>query len=204
VGCLAYRFPFEGSRMRAVFEPSSPRTSWPLMEFATLSSVNSSNVADILVTCTHLREMFPRPRRAFATAVLCLLTKTDSSSYEPRFSFRVRSCPAPAQLASWTPPLGSRSPSRHKSTKSTDHRVSHAQLRFALSVSHALDDFRLRTPRGLVSSHSHVQDSLFRGFPRCQADSPLRRAVPSCRFASFASRRVASALPAQPASPSGS
>jgi hypothetical protein len=52
-------------------------------------------------------------------------------------------------------------------------------LSFALSVSHALDDFLLHTPCGLVSSHSHVRDSHFRGFPCCQADSLHQRPVPS-------------------------
>lgn len=49
-----------------------------------------------------------------------------------------------------------------------------AHLRFALSVSHALDDFLLQLPRGLISSHSHVRDLHFRGFPCCQAGSPHR------------------------------
>jgi len=56
-----------------------------------------------------------------------------------------------------------------------------AHLRFALSVSRALGDLLLRLPRGLISSHCHVRDSHFRGFPRCQAGSPRRRVVPSCR-----------------------
>jgi hypothetical protein len=38
---------------------------------------------------------------------------------------------------------------------------------------------------GLVSSHSHVRDSRFRDFPRCQANAPHRRAVPSCRWREF-------------------
>lgn len=56
-----------------------------------------------------------------------------------------------------------------------------AHLCSAHSVSHALGDFLLQLPRGLVSSHSHVRDSHFRGFPRCQVGSPHRRVVPSCR-----------------------
>jgi hypothetical protein len=35
---------------------------------------------------------------------------------------------------------------------------------------------------GLVSSHCHVRDSLYRGFPRRPADTPRRCAVPSCRW----------------------
>jgi hypothetical protein len=49
-----------------------------------------------------------------------------------------------------------------------------AHLRFALSVSHAPDDLLLQLPRGLVSSHSHVRDLHFRGFPCRQAGSPRR------------------------------
>jgi hypothetical protein len=79
------------------------------------------------------------------------------------------------------PSLGFRSPSRHECVESTVHRASQARLCFALSVSRALGDLLLRAPRGLVSSHCHVRDSLFRGFPRCQAGSTHRRVVPSCR-----------------------
>jgi hypothetical protein len=81
----------------------------------------------------------------------------------------------------WAPSLGFCSPSRHECVESTVHRASQARLCFALSVSRALDDFLLRAPRGLVSSHCRVRDSLFRGFPRCQAGSSHRRVVPSCR-----------------------
>jgi hypothetical protein len=51
----------------------------------------------------------------------------------------------------------------------------------ALDVSHALDALLLHIPRGPISSHSHVRDSHFRGFPCRQAGSPHRRVVPSCR-----------------------
>jgi hypothetical protein len=34
---------------------------------------------------------------------------------------------------------------------------------------------------GFVSPRSHVQGSLFRGFPPGEAAPPRRRAVPSCR-----------------------
>jgi len=79
-------------------------------------------------------------------------------------------------------PGGSRSHSRHKRTESTYHRASHTRFRSALSVSRALDGLLLHTPCGLVSSHCHVRDSHLRGFPRCQAGSPHRRVVPSCRY----------------------
>jgi hypothetical protein len=76
---------------------------------------------------------------------------------------------------------------------------SHAHLRSALSVSHALDGLLLCLPCGLVSSHCHVRDSLLRGFPRCQADLTLRRAVPSCRLPTLASNRVAPIVQLRPA-----
>jgi hypothetical protein len=53
------------------------------------------------------------------------------------------------------------------------------QLWAALGVSHALDGFIPGQPCGLISFHSHVQDSLFRGFPHYQASLPCRHAVPS-------------------------
>jgi hypothetical protein len=56
------------------------------------------------------------------------------------------------------------------------------RLRSAHSVLHALGEFLLRIPRGLISSPCHVRDSHFREFPRCQAGSPHRRVVPSCRW----------------------
>jgi hypothetical protein len=79
-------------------------------------------------------------------------------------------------------PGGLVSHSRQKRTESTYRRASHARLRSVHSVSHALDGFLLRKPRGLISSHCHVRDSHLRGFPRCQAGSPHRRVVPSCRY----------------------
>jgi hypothetical protein len=65
-----------------------------------------------------------------------------------------------------------------------------AHLGSALSVSHALDGLLLQLPRGLVSSHSHVRDSHFRGFARCQAGSSHRRVVPSCRSRSSPTSRL--------------
>jgi hypothetical protein len=64
--------------------------------------------------------------------------------------------------------------------KSTSCRASHIRLSCVPNVSHVLDALLLHIPRGPISSHSHVRDSHFRGFPRCQAGSPLRRVVPSC------------------------
>lgn len=62
-------------------------------------------------------------------------------------------------------------------------RVSRAHLRSALDVSHVLDGLLLLRPCGLISSHSHVRDSLFRGFPHHPAAPAHRRNVPSCRLA---------------------
>jgi hypothetical protein len=50
--------------------------------------------------------------------------------------------------------------------------------RSALSVSHAPDGFLLFWPRGPISSHCHVQDLPFRGFPRRSADKTRRPAYP--------------------------
>ena len=69
-------------------------------------------------------------------------------------------------------------------------RASLSRLCSALDVSHALGGLLLRVPRGLVSSHNHVQDSRFRGFPRCQADPPRRRTVPSCRHVTGPCQRL--------------
>jgi hypothetical protein len=65
------------------------------------------------------------------------------------------------------------------------------RLSFALSVSHALDELLLHSVCGSISPHSHVRDSLFRGFSRCQANTTHCCAVPSCRFTTFASSQVA-------------
>jgi hypothetical protein len=104
-----------------------------------------------------------------------LLSLTSPSEY-----VLLVTCPTP--LLGRAPSLGSASPSRQKRLESTQRRVSHTRLRSALSVSHALDGLLLHTPCGPVSSHCHVRDSLFRGFLRCQAGSPHRRVVPSCRY----------------------
>jgi hypothetical protein len=76
-------------------------------------------------------------------------------------------------------------------------------LRSALGVSHALDGFLSPRPRGLVSSHSHVRDSPFRGLfpPPSRTASSTARALLSLTTGSY--RRVASAAPAPVTSPSG-
>jgi hypothetical protein len=98
-------------------------------------------------------------------------------------SYRVRSCLSPARcpraLGAF---LGVPVPFATLACGVHCSLGSQTQLRSVLSVSRTLDGLLLLTPCGLVSSHCHVRDSLFRGFPRCQAGSPHRRVVPSCRF----------------------
>jgi len=63
-----------------------------------------------------------------------------------------------------TPSLGFLPSSRHQREQSTSRLASQATLRSAHSVSHAPDGLLLLTPCELVSSRSHGQGSLFRGF----------------------------------------
>jgi len=55
-------------------------------------------------------------------------------------------------------------------------------LRSALDVSHVLDGLLHRRLCGFVSPHSHVRDSLSRGFPPHGAVRACRSPVPSCRW----------------------
>jgi hypothetical protein len=104
--------------------------------------------------------VFPRRRHQF------LDRKTDhpllsfSSASESLFT-----CHCPGAMRLDTTSSGFLPPSRHQPTESTQQRASHARLRSALSVSHALDGLLLRAPCRLVSSRCHVRDSHFRGFP---------------------------------------
>jgi hypothetical protein len=77
-------------------------------------------------------------------------------------------------------PWDSLSPSRHEYPESTHRLASQSNLGSALSVSHALDGLLLLAPCELVSSHCHVRDLLFRGFPRQSAALTHRQTVPSC------------------------
>jgi hypothetical protein len=98
--------------------------------------------------------------------------ESGSSSRELRLLFRVRpSRTCPVHGCTERLPWSSRSPSRHQSWRSTCDRGSTPDLRSALGVSHAPDGFRPPRPRGLVSSHNHVRDSPFRGFPRHPAEA---------------------------------
>mgnify|MGYP003574348997 FL=1 len=135
------------------------------------------------VICSHLEPQFPTPRWFSLGAVPRSLASSGSSSYELYLPYRVRSCLSPARcpraLGAFLEvsfPFATLACGVHYSPGS------HTRLRSALSVSHALDGLLLLTPCGLVSSHCHVRDSLFRGFLRCQAGSSHRRVVPSCRY----------------------
>jgi hypothetical protein len=125
-----------------------------------------------------------------------LVSSTSLSKYVAAFHLpKVRKQRAPS--------MGFCFPSRHPCAESTKQRASQAHLCSALSVSHTLDGLLLLALCGLVSSHCHVRNSHFRGFPYCQADSTHRRIVPSCRFANIPSRQVALPVPEPNATPSG-
>ena len=63
-----------------------------------------------------------------------------------------------------TPSLGFLPSSRHQHRQFTSRSTSQVDLRSAHSVSHTLDGLHLPIPCELVSSRSHGQGSLFRGF----------------------------------------
>jgi hypothetical protein len=113
--------------------------------------------------------------------------------------FRVchRSIPAQHPQAC-APSMRFCSPSRHQLVKSTTRRDSHLRLCSALSVSHALDGLLLHRPCKLVSSCSHVRDSLFRGcfpLPSPRGSSPRG---PLVSLTTFASSRVAPTVQLRP------
>jgi hypothetical protein len=148
-----------------------------------LQSVMSAEIADIL---GYLLPPWPH----------CFqLTFAVSTQHRPPFSlesgfilsctsllFRVhdRIKPGSCPCERLPPSLRSLSPSRHQFEEFTQRQTSHACLRSAFGVSHTLDGLPLLEPCELVSSHSHVRDSLFRGFPRRLADTLHQRTIPSC------------------------
>jgi len=155
------------------------------MRLAALQSLISTELADILVIRSRLGlAVSSRPARFLLDAGPRSLTSSGSSSHALDLLFRVHdhSRPGWCSFEPQPPSLGFLSPSRHQCKEFTSQRASHAHLCSALSVSHALDGFSLSAPCGLVSSHYHVQDFLFRGFPRCPTESPHRRPVPSWRW----------------------
>jgi hypothetical protein len=183
VGCLARRFPLRRSEDQSSFCESvaeDPEASHGVGR--SMESYERRSSRRIGLPTPTWNSLFPTARRVFPDAVPRSLARPGSSSWEQNLSSRVRRCLSPAQHKYWTPSLGFLSPSRQQYAKSTLRRNSHLRLCSALSVSHALDGLLLHTPCGLVSSHCHVRDSHSRGFPRCQAGSPHRRVVPSCRW----------------------
>jgi hypothetical protein len=110
------------------------------------------------------------------------LSSPGSSSRALYLLFRVLADPHPPETLSNLEhlPWGFL-PHRDISSQSPHSMSSHAHLCSALSVSRALDGLLLSPPCGLVSSHCHVRDSLFRGFPRNQAAATHHLGVPSCR-----------------------
>jgi len=69
-------------------------------------------------------------------------------------------------------------------------RGSQVPHRSVHDVSHVLDGLLRHRLCRLVSSRSHVQGSLSRGFPPDAAVPPRRRPVPSCRWPRRAARRL--------------
>jgi hypothetical protein len=132
-----------------------------------------------LLTPIHA-SLFPAGRDGFPQAPSPALSRAGSSSPElASASEYVFTCHPPDAPASSSPPPGL-VPHRGISARSP-LTASFPRLasRSALSVSHTLDGFLLRAPHGLVSSHSHVRGSHFRGFPRCPAVTISRWPVPS-------------------------
>jgi hypothetical protein len=107
-----------------------------------------------------------------------------SSSHELGPLFRVHSYSAPVrfpQRPDSSPGVGTLH--RGMSSRSPlSNRFPKACLGSAHSVSHAHDGLLLPEPCELVSSHYHVRDSLFRGFPQQPANLIHHQLVPSCRW----------------------
>jgi len=138
------------------------------------------------------RSLFPAPlRRAIAPpAPVPLRVRVHPLMRAVLFRVCHRSIPAQNPQAC-APSVRFCSPSRHEPVKSTIRRDSHLRLCSALSVSHALDGLLLHRPRRLVSSCSHVRDSLFRGcfpLPSPRGSSPRS---PLMLLTTFASSQVA-------------
>jgi hypothetical protein len=184
VGCLTRRFPCEGVRIEAVSKTPSPEPQVPLVKLVALQSIiECRSSRRIRLPAPTMNSLFPTARCGFPIdTVPRSVASPGSSSRELHLLFRVRSCLSPARTPQCrAPSLGSRSHSRHKLEESTYRRVSQTHHCSAHSVSHALDGLLLFKPCGLISSHCHVRDSRFRGFPRYLADQAHHQAVPSCR-----------------------
>jgi len=134
---------------------------------------------------------FQRPYRGYRTTGPRTLAGSGSSSHARRPLQSVSPLHPAQNPQACAPTMRFCSPSRHEPVKSTIRRDSHLRLRSALSVSHALDGLLLHRPCKLVSSCSHVRDSLFRGcfpLPSPRGSSPRS---PLVSLTTFASSRVA-------------
>ena len=153
------------------------------MELVALQSLMSTEVTDVLgylcppgTCCFQQLGGFP------SMPAPALRMRTGSSSPELYFSFRVRSYLSPARCPR---ALGASSRvSFPFATQAYEVHIRRAPTPDFVPPSAFLTlsaGYSFARRRGLVSSHCHVRDSLFRGFSRCQAGSSHRRVVPSCR-----------------------
>jgi hypothetical protein len=96
---------------------------------------------------------------------------------------------APSLQYDEAPSLGFRPSSRHQPAAALmrDSQVPHRSVH---DVSHVLDGLLRHRPCGFISPRSHVQGSLFRGFPPGAAVPPRRRPVPSWRWLRLAAPRL--------------
>jgi len=108
--------------------------------------------------------------------------ETGSSSRELSLPCRVTTDPCLPHRCSTAKrlPWGS-VPLRDINRRRPRSRGSQIPLCSVLGVSHALDGLLRHRPCGFISPRSHVQGSLFRGFPPGEAVPSRRRPVPSCR-----------------------
>jgi len=118
-----------------------------------------------------------------------------SQRVHPPVSFR---SPAECSRSVSAPPLqygegaflGVSIPLRDLNQRRPRSRASQNPLRSVLDVSHVLDGLLRHRPCWFISPSSHVQGSLFRGFPPGEAVPSRRRPVPSCRWPGPAARRL--------------
>jgi len=120
------------------------------------------------------RRRFRRDWRSAPLAVRRLLALAVSSPRELRSpSESSVSCP-PAVSPPPAPSMGLRVPHRDITGRRPCFEGPSLRRLSVRGVSHALDGFRRLPAGGFVSPHSHVQGSLYRGFPS-QAAAPTRR-----------------------------
>jgi len=184
VGRLACRFPFEGSRARAVAEASSPRLGRPLMRLGRTSESCMRRRSELVRFARARRGLAVTdcPPRYFRPAPFPGVSRSRVHplvSFAPSSEIQSRSrLPARTRRA---PPMGFAVLLRGSGAESPLAGGDPPRLRSALSVSRALDGFLLAALRGPVSSRCHVRDFLFRGFPQRSAAPARRRPLPSCR-----------------------